>query len=396
MHVIPVHIRREGFDPVAELAEIRESRPVTRLRLPTGAHVWLVTSYEHVREVLSDADRFGSDGRTLADPAQGGFSVAASGPLVRHGDLSVYDPPEHGRLRRMIAPAFSTRQVRTLRPRIEEHIAELVDAMVAAGPTADLVESFALPVPAMVICELLGVPYEDRTAFNERTVARFDSARDPVARGDATRESLAYMAELVSRQRTDPDHGILGTLVREHGTAIDDRELAGVGDLLLVTGHETTTNMLALGTLLLLRHPEQSASVGAGENVDHIVEEMLRYLSVAQSSLPRVARADVVLGGKRIRRGERLLCSLPSANRDANWVSDGERFMPSRQAKGHLAFGHGIHYCIGAALARLEMGVAFPALFRRLPTLRLAVPFEDVVFRPSALIHGVERLPVTW
>ncbi|MGW7047828.1 cytochrome P450 [Streptomyces avermitilis] len=393
---IPVHIRRDGFDLAGELASLRAQRPVTRLTLPTGAQAWLVTRYEHVREVLSDARQFGSDGRSVSDPAEGG-AIATTSSLIRHGDLTTYDPPEHGRLRRMIAPAFSPRQVEALRPRIEANVAEILDAMEAAGPSADLVQAFALPIPSMVICELLEVPYRDRAEFHERSIVRFDGTKDSATRSAAADASLAYMARLARRQRADPGEGVLGMLVREHGSEIDDRELAGVGDLLLLGGHETTVNMLSLGTLLLLNHPEQVAALRRGENIEGIVEEMLRYLSVVQTGVPRVARTDVTLAGQQIRRGERLLCSLPSANRDETLIEDGgDHFDPRHNVSAHLAFGHGIHYCIGAPLARMEMRIAFPALLRRFPGLRLNTSFSDLPLRPSSAIYGVVQLPVAW
>ncbi|MFI5998779.1 cytochrome P450 [Streptomyces sp. NPDC051362] len=296
----------------------------------------------------------------------------------------------------MIAPAFSPRRVEELRPRIEANVVEILDAMEAAGPPTDFVDSFALPVPSMVICELLGVPYEDRAEFNERSVVRFDGTKDAATRAAAVEASLEYMARLVVRQRADPGEGILGMLVREHGSEIGNRELAGIGDLLLLGGHETTVNMLALGTLLLLGNPDKTEALRSEENVDAIVEELLRYLSVVQTGVPRVARTDVTLAGQQIRRGERLLCSLPSANRDMALTADGDSFDPWRKAGAHLAFGHGIHYCVGAPLARTEMRIAFPALFQRFPALRLEVPFTEVPFRLSSAIYGVDQLPVAW
>ncbi|MEU4097196.1 cytochrome P450 [Streptomyces sp. NPDC026673] len=393
---IPVHIRRNGFDLASELAVLRANQPVTRLTLPTGSQAWLVTRHEHVREVLSDARRFGSDGRTLTDPNRGGSVAAPPESLVRHGDLTTYDPPEHGRLRRMITPGFSAKRIETLRPRIEASVAAILDAMQEAGPSVDLVQAFALPVPAMVICELLGVPYEDRAEFNKHSVIRFDGTRSRAAREAAARTSLAYMARLVAQQRANPGEGILGLLVREHGGEIDDRELAGVGDLLLLGGHETTVNMLSLGTLLLLQNPDHAATVRDGKNIDGVVEELLRYLSVVQTGVPRVARTDVTLAGQHIRRGERLLCSLPSANHDEALAPDGDRFDLGRKAGAHLAFGHGIHYCIGAPLARMEMRIAYPALLRRFPGLRLDMRFSEIPFRVSSAIYGINHLPVAW
>ncbi|MEV0185819.1 cytochrome P450 [Streptomyces sp. NPDC050625] len=295
----------------------------------------------------------------------------------------------------MIAAGFTARRVQRLRPRIESIVSAALDEMERAGPPADLVQCFALPIPSMVICELLGVPYADRAEFQQRSVIRFDGTRDMRTRMAAEAASLKYMAGLVARKRADPDEALLGTLVREHGEEVDDGELVGIGDLLLLGGHETTANMLALGSLFLLENPEHAEAARDGEHIDEMVEELLRYLSVVQSGVPRVAREDVTLAGQHIRRGERLLCSLPSANHDDALTPEAERFDATRTT-GHLAFGHGIHYCIGAPLARLEMRLAYPALLRRFPGLGLAVASDEVAFRPSSVFYGLRELPVTW
>lgn len=331
---VPPHIRRNAFGLSSELATLRAEQPVKRLMLPTGALAWIVTRYEYVREVLSDPERFGSDG-TLPDPS-GRVDVMATGAPARHGDLTTYDPPEHGRLRRMIAPAFSTRRVESLRPQVEETVERILKTMEHAGSPADFVKAFALPVPAMVTCELLGVSYEDRAEFNEHNVVRFDGTRDRATRMAAARASLAYMTRLVPRLRVDPDEGVLGMLVREHGSEIDDRELAGVGDLLLLGGFETTVNMLSLGTLLLLLNPEHAAAMRADEGTGDIIEEMLRYLSVVQTGVPRVARTDTVLAGQSIRRGSgccALFLQQTTTKRSAQMVTASTL----RAGSGHIS-----------------------------------------------------------
>ncbi|WP_223065067.1 cytochrome P450 [Streptomyces sp. IB201691-2A2] len=271
----------------------------------------------------------------------------------------------------------------------------MLDVMEVTGPPADLVQSFALPIPSMVICELLGVPYSDRAEFQERSITRFDGTCDMRTRLAAQAGSLKYMARLVAAKRADPDDALLGTLVRDYGSEIDDRELIGIGDLLLLGGHETTSNMLALGTLFLLENPEHIAAARDPYSVDGIVEELLRYLSVVQSGVPRVARENLILAGQEIKRGERLLCSFPSANHDEALTPDAAHFDPTRKT-AHLAFGHGIHYCLGAPLARIEMRMAYPAILHRFPDLRIAVPSSDVDFRPSSVFYGLQKLPVEW
>jgi cytochrome P450 len=240
------------------------------------------------------------------------------------------------------------------------------------------------------------VPYADREGFQRRSNARLNVFADISARRSALEESQAYMAELVSRQRANPGDDMIGMLVREHGDEIGDAELIGVGDLLLLAGHETTSNMLGLGTLLLLLNPDQLALVRDGDQVEQAVEELLRYLSIVHSVMPRIAREDVVLSGQRIEAGDALICSIPSANRDPSIGDDLDRFDLTREIGPHLAFGHGIHHCLGAPLARMEMRIAFPALLRRFPSLRLAVPVEDVPFRVFSAVFGVESLPVAW
>ncbi len=393
---VPVHLRRHGFDLASELGKLRADRPVVRLTLPSGARPWLVTRYKLVREVLADNERFGNNDTFLTHPLGHGAVATTLAAAMRNGDLTTYDPPEHDRLRRLIASGFTAQRIQVLQPRIVSIVSSALDRMAMSGPPADLVKSFALPVPSMVICELLGVPYGDREWFQQRAVTRLDSAQRPLARATAITESVEYMRKLVIAQRAEPDDGIIGMLIRDHGDKIDDRELAGIGDLLLLGGHETTANMLALGTLLLLRHPDHVTLTRDERNMTSLIEELLRYLSIVQTGIPRVVRTDTTVGGQRFRRGDRVLCSLPSANHDQELVADADQFDPLRPRSSHLAFGHGIHYCIGAPLARLEMRLAFPALLKRFAGLHVTVPIEQIPFRASSAIYGASTLPVAW
>ncbi len=389
MTEIPLHVRRDGLDPVADFVRLREERPVTQVQLPWGATGWLVTRYEDVRQVLGDAARFrnapGED-RPVLRPGQS----------TRSGFLLHYDPPDHGTLRRMLTPEFTVRRIRRLQPRIEAIVADHLDAMEAGGTSADLVQAFALPIPSLVICELLGVPYADREDFQRNSSIRLNLALPMDERIAALEASHRYMAELVSEQRKDPGEDMIGMLVREHGDEIDDTELTGIADLLLIAGHETTSNMLALGTMTLLSHPDQLELVRAGEHVDDAVEELLRYLAIVHTVTPRTTAEDVVLSGQHIPAGEVLLCSLPAANRDPAIGDDPDTFNLFRKITAHVAFGHGIHHCVGAPLARMEMRTAYPALLQRFPGLRLAVPIEEVPFRSYSVVYGVESLPVEW
>jgi cytochrome P450 len=269
--------------------------------------------------------------------------------------------------------------------------------MEAAGPPADLVAHFALPIPSLVICELLGVPYADREDFQRRSARQLDLSIPIPERLELAREGRAYMAALVTGARRNPGEDMLGMLVREHGHELTDDELRGIASLLLLAGHETTSNMLGLGTLALLRHPEQLAAVrDDADAVGPAVEELLRWLSIVHSAIPRITTADVEIAGVPIPAGQLVFVSLPSGNRDPGFIDSPEMFDIRRGAPGHLAFGHGVHHCLGAPLARMEMRIAFPALLRRFPNLALAEDFSDVQFRSFHFIYGLRSLEVTW
>ena len=252
-------------------------------------------------------------------------------------------------------------------------------------------------MPSLVICELLGVPYDDRAEFQGRAARQVDLSLPMEERGRVAAESRTYMGELVDRARTEPGDDMLGMLVREHGDDLARSELIGIASLLLIAGHETTANMLGLGTLALLRAPEQLALVrdepGA---VAPAIEELLRFLSVVHSGIPRTVRHDTTVGDVPVAAGEVLVLSLPAANRDPAVVEHPDDLDVTRTIAPHVAFGHGVHHCLGAPLARAEMAVAFPALFRRFPTLAPGIPFEEIEFRSATIVHGLRSLPVTW
>jgi cytochrome P450 len=287
--------------------------------------------------------------------------------------------------------------MKRLEPRIAEIVEAQLDAMEMAGPPADLVETFALPIPSLVICELLGVPSDDRADFQRRTARQLDLSIPIAERMALQRQGRAYMRSLVERSRRQPGEDILGMLVRDHGAELTDDELIGVASLLLLAGHETTSNMLSLGTLALLRHPDQPAAVRDDPDaVGPAVEELLRWLSIVHSAIPRITTADVEIAGVPIPAGELVFVSLPSANRDPDFIDSPEMLDIRRGVAGHLAFGHGVHHCLGAPLARMEMRIAFPALLRRFPTLALGEDFADVAFRSFHFIYGLKSLEVGW
>jgi cytochrome P450 len=381
-----VQFMREGFDPVAELARIRTEQPIFPMEIPGGQTVYLVTRYDDVRAVLGDHERFSNDFGNVI-----GLGSNQEDP----GGLGFRDPPEHTRLRKYLTPEFTMRRLRRLEPRIEAMVEEYLDRMEKQGSSADLVESFALPIPSLVVCELLGVPYADRADFMKLSTDRFDFTAGPEASLQAINDAMTYLTDLVARERLAPGDGLLGQLLREHGDDLDDRTLASMADGLLTGGHDTSTSMLALGTLWLLENPEQAAKVREDDGyVTQVVEELLRYMTVVQVAFPRFAREDMEVLGHPIKKGEMVLCSLTAANRDPKLGADIEQVRPEREtASSHLAFGHGIHRCIGAPLAQMEMRIAFPALLRRFPGLRVA---GEVPFRKLAIVYGVEKLPVAW
>ncbi|MFD9891422.1 cytochrome P450 [Amycolatopsis sp. NPDC059027] len=382
-----------GLDP--EVPRRRDSGEVYRVRSPLGHEATLFSRYDDVRAVHGDPERLRLD---AIGPSPGLAAAGVDDEQMKHrraGRLLMLDPPEHTRLRRLLTATFTVRRARALAPRIQEIVDEHLDAMAAAGPPADLVSAFALPVPSLVICELLGVPFADRAEFGARSNRFIDTTMDPRERLRLDAEADAYMHTLVARHRENPGEDLLSLLIREHGAgALSDEELVGLADLLLIAGHETTANVISLGTLALLRHPGQLALVRDDPSaVEDAIEELLRYTSVVHAGFVRVAVEDTMIGGRPVRRGDHVVTSLPAANRDPALLEDGDALDVTRGRCPHVAFGHGIHHCLGATLARLELQLALPALLRRFPGLRLAAA---PVFKHRALIHGLRSLPVAW
>ncbi|MGW5449691.1 cytochrome P450 [Streptomyces asiaticus] len=382
------------FDPPPELADLRDRAPLTRMEFPDGHLGWLATGHSVVRTVLSDR-RFThrNDLRhwPLADIGQGFPPIP--------GDMLHIDPPEHTRYRKLLAGKFTMRRMRRLTDRIEEIIAGRLAAMQRHGGPVDLVTAFARPIPTLTICELLGVPPGDREKFQQRSLATDDlaasAAEDVAAVVDMTYGDMQdYVRRLLATKRAAPADDLLSELATSDLT---DDELAGFGAIMMHAGVDSTTSMLALGTFALLNRPEQLASLRADPALaDRAVEELMRYLSVVHTG-SRAALEDVELAGQVIKAGETVAISAQAANRDPARFNDPDTLDIRRNAMGHLSFGTGVHPCLGRQLARLEMRAAFPALFTRFPTLRLAVPAEDVPTQDESVIpYGVHRLPVTW
>lgn len=381
-------LKREGLDPVPQLTRTQEREPISKVPLPFGMDAWVVTGHEEVKAVLGATDGFSTDFTNLAGNAG---LVEEQNP----GGLGFADPPVHTRLRKILTPEFTMRRLRRLTPRIDEIVDDCLDSMERADGPVDLVQSFALPIPSLTICELLGVPYEDRHDFQQLSMARFDLSDGAIAPFGHTSASLDYFRDVVKKQREKPGDGLLGMIVREHGDTVGDEELAGLADGVLTGGFETTASMLALGSLLLLQHPEAFARVRDDDAAAApFVEEALRYLTVVQLAFPRFAREDIEIAGVHIPKGDMMLCSLSSANRDPRLTGGQGDFDPHGKSSGHLAFGYGIHRCIGAELARMELRAAYPALLRRFPGMKLAAAPDELSFRKLSIVYGVESLPV--
>ncbi|NUW34066.1 cytochrome P450 [Nonomuraea sp. SMC257] len=377
------------FDPAPALTALRAEQPIARLAAPEGAPgVWMITGYELVRQILADP-RFSSRYETHYHPLAGGHL-----PPAPVGDLTGMDAPRHTRFRKLLAGKFTVRRMNLLTERVTEITRDRLDAMERQGPPADLVEVFAQPVPALMICELLGVPYEDRDQFQSFTQALSDPGTAE-AQYAAFVELGAYLRELALAKRAEPTDDLLSDLAT--GGDLTDEELGGVAAFLLGAGLDTTANMLALGTFALLRNPAQLTALrGDPDLAAGAVEELLRYLSVAAIGMRGVLE-DVELGGRQLRAGDTVVIAINAANRDPARFSDPDALDLRRSAAGHLAFGHGAHQCLGQQLARIEMRVAFPALLTRFPSLRLAVPAEELSLRADpSQVYGVHSLPVTW
>ncbi|TDE54638.1 cytochrome P450 [Nonomuraea mesophila] len=379
--------RTDPFDPPDGLGGLR---PLTRLEYPDGHLGWLAVGYTAVRAVLSDP-RFSTRPELKHEPVTSGLGQLGAG-LAQPGMFVHMDPPRHTRYRRLLTGQFTLARMRRLQPRIEKLTEEQLDVLARHGSPADLVIGFAVPIPSLVICELLGVPYADRERFQRDSaiMMRGTSASEDVI--SAYTSMYAFLGELLTAKRAAPTGDLISDLLATE--ELTDEELINLCLLLLVAGHETTTDMIALGAYCLLTKPDQLSHLHA--DPEAAVEELLRYLSIPHIGPIRVALEDIELEGQIIKAGESVTVSLPAANRDPNKFQHPNRLDLTRHAPGQLAFGHGIHQCLGQQLARIELRLAYSALFSRFPKLRLAVPPEEVPLRTDMLVYGVHRLPVAW
>jgi cytochrome P450 len=392
--------REHPFDPPAAVMALHRGAEMRRLRYhPDGRLGWLVTSHRLARKVLADT-RFSS---VLGSPVQAPVPMPGLEALADFdgdfppapGMFIEMDPPDHTRLRRKLTGVFTVKRMKQLEPRIERHVEDRLDALAAGPNPADLVRQFAVPVPALMICELLGVPYDRRDRFEADSLAIFTMDAGLEAKQAAVTRLYAFVGELAAAKRAHPTDDLLSDLAAD--AELSDEEVAGMAVLLLVAGHETTAKMLALGTMALLANRDQWELLRERpELMAGGVEELLRHLTIIHTGLIRQVKEDFEFEGHQLKAREYVTVSVQTANRDEAHFIDPHQLDVTGDAKGHLTFGHGVHQCLGQQLARLEMRIAFSRLIARFPGLRLAVPVEEVPLVTGQNFYGVAALPVTW
>jgi cytochrome P450 len=378
----------------SEFRALIRSKPVLRAELPDGTTGWLVSGYDEVRQVLVD-QRFSRARAVAPGRALQGTEVFAA------GSINGLDPPEHTRVRRLVASAFTARRVEAMRPRVAAIVEQLIDGLLGQPQPADFVAGFSLPLPVQVICEMLGVPAHDVEHFHAWSDTILgDWEQDSEHIMTALLEVYGYFERLIELKRAQPADDLMTALIaaRDEGDKLSEEELTILGCTLLIAGHETTANMLNLSLLLLADQPAEMAKLRADpELIAGAVEELLRYVRLGGGLPPaRMTTEDVEVGGVTIPAGEVVLPLFASGNRDPSVFSDPERFDVSRPLANHLTFGAGVHHCLGAQLARLELQEAFRGLVARVPEIRLAVPAAELEFKPGMAVHSLRGLPVRW
>ena len=382
------------FDPPSEQGQLSAQGSLHRLIYPDGHLGWLVTSHSLASAMLADR-RFSARSELKRAPVLRPGADPFYGQPALPGWFVDMDPPEHTRLRRLLAGHFTVRRLNELRPRIEQIVEKHLDELEYAQQPADLVDMFALPIPVLTICELLGVPYADRKEFQRNSTTLF-SLDASAQEGAAAMHALAdYVYGLVRDKRAHPSDDLLSNLASNSDA--NDSEITGAGVLLLTAGHETVASMLGLGAFAILCNPVQLELLRSDPAlIDLAVEELLRYLTIFQFGVPRTPLEDVEVEGQVILAGESVTILLSAANRDPQRFDNPDKLDFTRSARGHLAFGYGVHQCIGQNLARMEMRVGYAALFQRFPTLRLAVAAEEIPLGDDMGFYCVHRLPVAW
>ena len=384
------------FDPPPQLRELQEQGPITKVRLWNGDRPWLVTRYAEQRQLLGDR-RISSDSTNPAFPR---LVPVAPGTAEQGLSFITMDDPEHARLRRMVTAQFAIKRVEALRPAVQKIVDGLLDELLAGPRPVDLVEAFALPVPSLVICALLGVPYADHGFFQDNSKVLIKRSVTPEQRAAARGRLLEYLDRLLDEKIRAPKDDLLSELAgRVTAGEMTRREAVLMGVLMLIAGHETTANMIALGTFALLEHPDQLDRLRATEDpalVASAVNELLRYLNITHTGRMRVVLEDIEIAGHVLRAGDSVILANDIGNRDPAVFEDPDRLDVGREARNHIAFGFGVHQCLGQPLARLELQVVYGTLYRRIPTLRLAAAPADIPLKHDGFVYGVYELPVTW
>jgi hypothetical protein len=385
------------FDPPPDLKAIAAEGPIHKVRLWDDSTPWLVTRHADQRTLLRDP-RISADGNKPGYPApvpvkqgEGGGSTVS---------FILMDDPEHARLRRMVTAPFAIKKVRAMRPGIQKIVDDRIDELLAGPKPADLVQAFALPIPSLVICELLGVPYDDHEFFQVNSAKIINFSITPEERSEGMHALGGYLHELLSAKLEQPADDVLSELTGHvRSGEISLGEAVQMSVLLLFAGHETTANMIALGTLAFLEHPDQLALIRDSDDdmlVSSAVEEMLRYLTITHGGRRRLALADIEFQGQVIKAGDGVIMPIDIGNRDPDVFTEPDKLDITRNAKNHLAFGFGPHQCLGQPLARLELEIVYSTLYKRIPTLRLATTTDQLNFKNDVSIYGVFQLPVTW
>ena len=387
--------RNRQFELPSEYAAARDICPAAPVTLWNDQRAWLLLRYEHHRKVLLDdrfSGEFARDDFPTVTPAR-----RAIDKLERA--FVGMDNPKHGHFRRMFTKEFTAKRMSALKPRIETLTDELLDAMADRGPPSDLVAELAVELPALVMCDLFGSPYEDHDYILKCAAGRHGLSQSAEAAAGAANDLVAYCRDLIAEKERKPGDDMLSRVIREHVVPgnLERQDLADICSMILRAGHDTTTNMISLGTLLLLEHPDQLAAFKNDPALtESTVEELLRFLSPVQFAPRRVALEDVEVAGSTIRKGDGVFAVAASANRDPDEFSDPDRLDVTRNASHHMSFGFGIHRCLGQGLARIELQIVFRKLFERFPNLRLAEPLDSLPFKYDSQIYGLYRLPVAW
>ncbi len=384
------------FHPPPLYARARAAAPLFAVTLWNGRRAWLVTRYAEIRAVLTDDRRFSG---AMAHPD---FPTVTEARVTVDRNERAFvgmDNPAHDHYRRMFTREFSVRRMLALKPRIQAIADAVIDELAAQGPPADLAATLAVKFPSLVMSELIGSPYEDHRFIIDCAVGRHGLTQTPGEAHEKARALAAYFRRLIDAKEANPGDDLVSRVIESHvkpGSLSRD-DFAEIGAMILRAGHDTTTNMIGMGMLLILRDDGLRRRLADDPaSVDAAVEELLRFITPVQFSPRRVALEDVEIGGVTVRKGEGLFLLLASANRDERVFADPDRLDFARDATDHLTFGYGIHQCLGQTLARYELQVVYPALLGRLPGLRLAVPLEEIRFKDDMQIYGVHNLPVAW